>query len=403
MLSFPRSCLVNLVVKYIKHKCPQWNIPAAIWFKKMLKPSADKFPTVEHHIDNVAFLQYTGGTTGTAKAAMLTHRNMLSNITQARLWTSIINDPDGLEVVITPLPLYHIFSLMVNCLLYGCLGAHNILITDPRNIPALIKEFSRYPFTVVSGVNTLYNSLLNHPDFAKLDFSHFKVTLAGGMAVQHSVAERWLQVTGSVLLQAYGLTETSPGALISPMNAPCFTGAIGLPISSTEIKICDDEGQEVPRGECGELWIKGPQVMQGYWRKPEETRKVLSSDGWLKTGDIARIDETDFVYLVDRKKDMILVSGFNVYPNEIEDIVAAYDGVLEVAAIGVPDEHSGESIKLFIVKKDPTLTADRVIRYCRKNLTAYKVPKHIEFRSELPKTPVGKILRRALRNEAKAI
>jgi long-chain acyl-CoA synthetase len=392
-----KGWIINFVVKYIKKMVPAWNIPTAIPFKKIMCNAAGHIfkPMVLSGAD-VAFLQYTGGTTGVSKGAVLTHRNMIANLQQASAWIAPVLVP-GKEVVITALPLYHIFSLTANCLTFMKVGALNVLITNPRDIPGFVKTLSKVPFSVMTGVNTLFNALLHSPDFAKLDFSHMKFALGGGMAVQKAVAERWLQVTGTPLLEAYGLTETSPAVTINPLNLANFNGSIGLPIPSTDIMICDDQENEVSIGSPGELYIKGPQVMREYWHNPEETKKVFSKDGWLKTGDVATVDEQGFVRIVDRKKDMIIVSGFNVYPNEIEDVVASNPGVLEVAVIGVPDAGTGEAVKCFIVKKDQNLTKEDIIAYCRKQLTGYKIPKLVEFRTELPKTNVGKILRRALR------
>lgn len=401
-LGFPKSLIVNLVVKHVKKMVPAWNISHAVSFSHTIKQGNDQtFTPVELTHNDIAFLQYTGGTTGRAKGAMLTQRNMVSNIEQASAWLRPFLE-EGKEAIITALPLYHIFSLTANCLTFMRYGAENILITNPRDIPMFIKILSNTKFTAITGVNTLFNALLNHPDFGKIDFSTLKIALGGGMAVQHAVADAWEKATKRPLLEAYGLTETSPAACINPLNLTEYNGSIGLPISSTEIKIVSEEGVELPVGEVGELCIRGPQVMKGYWQKPEETAKTLSEDGWLSTGDIARVDEQGFVYIVDRKKDMILVSGFNVYPNEIEDVVAEHPGILEVAAIGIPDSKSGEAIKLFVVKKDTALTESEVIEHCRDNLTGYKIPKQVVFREELPKTNVGKILRRELRDEAAA-
>jgi long-chain acyl-CoA synthetase len=320
---------------------------------------------------------------------------------QARAWVKPFLDPNHREVIITPLPLYHIFSLTANCLVFMSLGGENILIPNPRDIPGFVKEIGKYKFTAITGVNTLFNALLNNPDFAKLDFSSLRIVLGGGMAVQEAVAKRWKAVTKTPLIEAYGLTETSPAATINPFDIPDFNGAIGLPISSTEVELRDEQGKPVPLGQPGEINIRGPQVMAGYWNRPDETAKVIDKDGWFATGDIGVMDERGYVRIVDRKKDMILVSGFNVYPNEIEGIVAMHSGVLECAAVGVPDEKSGEAVKLFVVRKDEALTAEVVIRHCREHLTGYKVPREVEFRAELPKTNVGKILRRELRDEKK--
>ena len=328
---------------------------------------------------------------------MLTHRNLVANMQQAGVWVGTGLDY-GNEVIITALPLYHIFALTANCLVFMKLGGLNHLITNPRDMPGFVKELKATRFTAITGVNTLFNGLLNTPGFDEVDFSNLKMTLGGGMAVQRAVAEKWKKVTGVTLVEAYGLTETSPAACINPMNLHDYNGAIGLPVPSTDACLKDDDGNIVPLGEVGELCIKGPQVMKGYWQRPEETAKVMDAEGWLHTGDMAKMDEQGFFYIVDRKKDMILVSGFNVYPNEIEDVIALHPGVLEVAAIGVPDERSGEAVKVFIVRKDPMLSTPQIIAHCREHLTGYKVPSHVEFRSELPKTNVGKILRRELRD-----
>jgi long-chain acyl-CoA synthetase len=328
---------------------------------------------------------------------MLTHGNIVANLQQSHAWLTPALDPARQETIVTALPLYHIFALTANCLTFIKVGASNLLITNPRDIPGFVKELQATPFTMLTGVNTLFNALLANEDFRKLDFSKLNLALGGGMAVQKAVAEKWKQVTGKPLIEAYGLTETSPGAVINPLNIAEYTGAIGLPIPDTMISIRDDSGAEVALGEPGELCISGPQVMKGYWNKPEETAKVIMADGYLRTGDVAVVDEKGFVRIVDRKKDMILVSGFNVYPNEIEDVVAMHPGVLEVGAVGVPDAASGEVVKIVVVKSDPNLTEEALLAHCRKNLTGYKMPKVIEFRKELPKTNVGKILRRELR------
>lgn len=396
-LGLVKGGIINLVVKHVKKLVPSFNLPGAISFKTILAIGADlPHKSVDVTLNDIAFLQYTGGTTGVAKGAVLTHRNMVANVCQAKAW--IGHDlHDGEEIIITALPLYHIFSLTANCLTFSCIGGLNVLIANPRDMSGFIRHIKNLKFTVMTGVNTLFNGLLHNPEFKNIDFSRFKFCLGGGMAVQQSVAEQWQKVTGVPLLEAYGLTETSPAACINPLTLTKYNGTIGLPISNTEIKIIDDNGNELPLGQPGELCIKGPQVMQGYWQRPEETRKVMTDDGFLKTGDIAVVNNEGFVKIVDRKKDMILVSGFNVYPNEIEEIVAGHPGIVEAAAVGVPHERSGEIVKLFVVKKDESLTTDDVIKYCREHLTAYKVPKAIEFRDELPKTNVGKILRRELR------
>ncbi|MBI4356586.1 MAG: AMP-binding protein [Gammaproteobacteria bacterium] len=396
-LSFPKSLLVNAVVRYVKRMVPPWHIPNAIRFNSVLKEGKNHgFKPAAVTGSDIAYLQYTGGTTGLSKGAALTHFNMVANMEQAGAWLKNAVEL-GKEIIITALPLYHIFSLTANCLVYMKIGGQNILITNPRDIPAFIKELSKISFTAITGVNTLFNALLNHPEFSKLNFRSLKLTLGGGMAVQHAVAEKWKVVTGIPLIEAYGLTEMCPAACINPLNLKDYNASVGLPLPSTIVGVFDEEGHELPIGETGELWFRGPQVMQGYWQKPEETAKTLTPDGWLKTGDIGRVDARGYVYIVDRKKDMILVSGFNVYPNEIEDVVAELPGVLESAAIGVPDEHSGEVVKLFVVKKDRRITEKEIVEHCRKNLTSYKVPRQVVFRDSLPKTNVGKILRRQLR------
>jgi long-chain acyl-CoA synthetase len=399
LLGFPRRLLVNFVVKKVKKLVPAWKLPNTIGLRAALaKGRAQKLtePPLGH--DDLAFLQYTGGTTGVAKGAMLTHRNMIANMLQATAWIGD-NAKPGKEVMITALPLYHIFSLTANGMVFMRLGAQNVLITNPRDMPGFVKELSKVKFSAITGVNTLFNGLLHTPGFDKLDFSHLHLTLGGGMAVQRAVAEHWKATTGCTLAEAYGLTETSPAVCINPLNIPDYNGSIGLPVPSTDVQIWSEEGVPLPVGEVGELCVHGPQVMKGYWNQPEETAKVLTADGWLHTGDIARMDEKGYFYIVDRKKDMILVSGFNVYPNEVEDVVMMNPGVLEVAAVGVPDEHSGEVVKIYVVKKDPNLTADALKAFLHENLTGYKRPRHIEFRDSLPKSNVGKILRRELRDE----
>ncbi|MCZ6911723.1 MAG: AMP-binding protein [Proteobacteria bacterium] len=400
LLGFPKSLLVNTVVKKVKKMVPDWNLPGSITYKKAL--AEGKWQTldpVDVALDDIAFLQYTGGTTGVSKGAMLTHRNLVANIEQSAAWLGKGSTGDK-EIVITALPLYHIFALTANCLLFLSVGGKNVLITNPRDFPGFVKELKKYRFTFISGVNTLFCALLNTPGFSEVDFSGLQVTLGGGMAVQGAVADQWKKVTGNTLIQAYGLTETSPAACINPLVADAeFNGSIGLPIPSTEASIRDDDGNELGQGEIGEICIKGPQVMAGYWQQPEETAKVMLDGGWFRTGDMGRIDEYGFVFLEDRKKDMILVSGFNVYPNEIEDVAVMHDKVLEAAAIGKADEKSGEVVQLFVVKKDSSLTVEEVIEHCRENLTGYKVPKEVIFRDDLPKTNVGKILRRELREE----
>ena len=397
MLGFPKGAIVNFVVRHVRKLVPAWRLDGHLSFSDALKRGASHaLKPVKVGHDDIAFLQYTGGTTGVAKGAILTHRNIIANLQQAHAWISP-NVTEGREIIITALPLYHIFSLTANCLTFLKIGASNVLIPNPRDIPGFIKELAKHRFTAITGVNTLFNALVNKPEFAALDFSTLRVSLGGGMAVQQAVAEKWKKITGVQLVEAYGLTETSPAVTINPLDLKAFNHSIGLPVSSTEISIRDDDGNELPVGQRGELCVRGPQVTPGYWNRPEETRRAFTADGFLRTGDIAVIDENGFVTLVDRKKDLILVSGFNVYPNEVEDVVASHPGVLEVAAIGVPDERSGEAVKVFVVRKDPALTAEALIAYCRENLTGYKVPHRVEFRDELPKSNVGKILRRELR------
>jgi len=397
-LKFPKNYIVNFVIKNVKKMVPPFSIPSALDFKGCVsKGDAGKFNKVTVKPEDTAFLQYTGGTTGVAKGAVLTHKNIVANMIQARSW---IKDfiTDGKEIIITPLPLYHIFSLTANCFVFSSIGALNVLITNPRDLPGFIKELSKWKFTAFTGVNTLFNGLLNNEDFKNLDFSSLRLTLGGGMAVQKAVAERWKKVTGKPLIEAYGLTETSPAACINPMTLKEYNGFIGLPLPSTDVEIKDDAGKTLPIGEIGEICIRGPQVMAGYYNRPEETAKVMSTDGFFKTGDLGYMTENGFVKIVDRKKDMILVSGFNVYPNELEDVIVQHPKVLECAAIGIPDEKSGEVVKIFVVKKDESLTQDELMKFCRENLTSYKVPKFIEFRKDLPKSNVGKILRKDLRN-----
>ncbi|HSE12306.1 MAG TPA: AMP-binding protein [Rudaea sp.] len=402
LLGFPKSAVVNFMLRHVKKMVPPYSIPHAVRFNAALAAGArQEPPRVEIGHDDIAFLQYTGGTTGVAKGAMLTHGNMVANMQQASAWLGA-NVREGEEVIITAIPLYHIFALTANCLVFMKFGGLNHLITNPRDMPGFVKTLQGIRFTAITGVNTLFNGLLNTPGFDKVDFSTLHLSLGGGMAVQRAVAEQWKKATGVTLVEAYGLTETSPAACMNPLDLADYNGAIGLPISSTDASIQDDNGNALGVGEVGELCIKGPQVMKGYWQRPEETAKVLGSDGWLHTGDIARMDEKGYFYIVDRKKDMILVSGFNVYPNEIEDVVAQCPGVLEVAAVGVPDEKSGEAVKIVVVKKDPNLTAATIKEHCRANLTGYKLPKVIEFRDSLPKSNVGKILRRELRDSAPA-
>ena len=402
MLGFPKGLLVDYVVRHKRKQVPAFSIPGANRFKQALVAGrSQKLDDVPLTHSDLAFLQYTGGTTGVSKGAMLSHGNMISNVLQSSAWISPSFDLATPGTVITALPLYHIFALTANCLLYMRIGWRNILITNPRDFPGFIAELKKYPFGFLAGVNTLFNALLNTPGFDQVDFSHLKCTLGGGMAVQGAVAERWKKVTGKVLTQAWGLTETSPAACINPPGED-FNGAIGLPISSTEIGIVNDDGAFLGINEVGEICVRGPQVMLGYWQRPDETAKVMLPDGWLRTGDIGRIDPRGYVFIEDRKKDMILVSGFNVYPNEVESVAVTHPGILEVAAVAQADEKSGEVVALFVVKKDPALTEKGVIEHCRSQLTGYKVPKYVYFRTELPKTNVGKILRRALRDEIKA-
>lgn len=397
MFPLAKRLVINFVVKYIKKMVPSFHIPKLISFRTALKSGAGKQLQVPHltHQDT-AFLQYTGGTTGISKGAVLTHGNMVANILQAYQWILPIGINNH-DIIITALPLYHIFSLTANCLTFIKVGAKNILITNPRDITRFINDIKQSGFTAITGVNTLYNALINHPKFSEIDFSKVKIALSGGMALQKSVSIKWQELTKSPLIEAYGLTETCPAVTINPMNLKKYNGSIGLPLSSTDISIRDDDENELPLGETGELCVKGPQVMAGYWQREEETKKVMTHDGFLKTGDIAKVDDQGFVYLVDRKKDMIVVSGFNVYPNEVEQVIGMHPGVLEVGVIGEISEEHGERVKACIVKRDPSLTVEQIIAYCREHLTAYKVPKLVEFYSELPKTNVGKILRRQLR------
>ncbi|WP_218355285.1 long-chain-fatty-acid--CoA ligase FadD [Alteromonas lipotrueiana] len=397
MLPVPKRWVVNLVVKHVKKMVPSFSLPSSTPFMKAVNEGENlTFNKPQISGEDLAFLQYTGGTTGVSKGAMLTHRNMIANLEQVSGILETVIDK-GKDLVVTALPLYHIFALLANGLLFLKYGCPNLLITNPRDMPAFIKELNKYPFAVLPGVNTLFNGLLNTPGFSELDFSKFKFGLGGGMAVQRPVAEKWQKVTGSVLLEGYGLTECSPVVAVTPPQIEEYKGTIGFPVPSTDIKLLDEDGHEVDKGEPGELWVKGPQVMRGYLNREEATNEILK-DGWLATGDIARVDEQGYFYIVDRKKDMILVSGFNVFPNEIEEVAAMHDGVVEAAAVGVPHDVSGEVVKLFVVKKDNSLTAEDIIAHCRKHLTGYKIPKQVVFKDELPKTNVGKILRRELRD-----
>ena len=401
LLSF-KGLAVDFVLRRVKKAVPAYSIPGAIRVSDALAEGRKRpLEKVEIGADDIAFLQYTGGTTGVAKGAMLLHRNIVANLLQARAWVQPFLGKDSRDVIITPLPLYHIFSLTANCLVFMTLGGENVLIPNPRDIPGFVKQMGKYRFTAITGVNTLFNALVNNARFRKLDFSSLRLTLGGGMAVQQAVAEKWKEITGVPLIEAYGLTETSPAATINPLDLPAYNGSIGLPIPSTEVVLRDDAGHDVALGVPGEICIRGPQVMAGYWHRQDETDKVIDRDGWFATGDIGVMDERGYVRIVDRKKDMILVSGFNVYPNEIEAVVAMHPGVLECAAVGVPDRKSGEAVKVFIVRSDAKVTAEDILAHCRKHLTGYKVPRDVEFRTQLPKSNVGKILRRELRDEAK--
>jgi len=405
MLGGLKGHIVNFVVRNVKKLVPPFSLPNAVRFKDALGHAKSmKLTPVELCHDDVAFLQYTGGTTGVSKGATLTHKNIIANLLQMQAWSApkMAELPPEERTIICALPLYHIFALTV-CAMWGMReGGLNVLIPNPRDIGGFIKELQKYRFNMLPAVNTLYNALLNHPDFSSLDFSGLKVANGGGMAVQKTVADRWLAATGVTIVEGYGLSETSPVATANRFDSIEFSGMIGVPVPSTEVTILDDEGKEVPLGTPGEIAIRGPQVMAGYWNRPEETAKVMTPDGYFKSGDVGVMDERGYVKIVDRKKDMILVSGFNVYPNEIEEVVASHPGVLECACIGVPDEHSGEAVKVFVVKKDQGLTTEMLMAYCKENLTGYKKPKYIEFRTELPKTNVGKILRRMLRDEKPA-
>lgn len=392
-----KRVLVNLVVRRVKKMIPPWKIAGTIRYRAALAQGRRAtFKDVEVTGEDIAFLQYTGGTTGVAKGAMLTHRNMVANILQISAWSKSYLQGPG-DIGAAPLPLYHIFALTVNLFFFFELGGHDMLVTNPRDLPSFIKDLAREPVTLVTGVNTLFAALLESPEFQELDFSKLKICLGGGMAVQSDVAARWKALTGQNLCQGYGLTETSPVVTANPLDGREFNGSVGLPIPSTDVEIRDDDGNTLPVGEIGEICVRGPQVMRGYWQRPGATAEILSEDGWLQTGDIGRMDEDGFFYIEDRKKDMIIVSGFNVYPNEVEDVATAHPGVLEAAAIGIPHEQSGEAVRLFVVKRDPALTADDVIAHCREQLTRYKVPREVVFRDDLPKTNVGKILRRELR------
>jgi long-chain acyl-CoA synthetase len=397
LLGFPKKHLVNFVVRHVRKQVPAYNLPNAVNFTQVMRGGRYlPLHEVELTQQDIAFLQYTGGTTGVAKAAVLTHRNMVANCLQASACLGVGSLKQ--KIGITALPLYHIFSLTVNCFIFMRLGVHNVLITNPRDFPGFVKELAKHKVAAITAVNTLFNALLNTPGFAQLDFSQLKLSLGGGMAVQRSVAEQWKKVTGCVVAQGWGLTEASPVGCVTPLDTD-FDNSIGMPIPSTDLKIVDDAGNELPQGEAGEICLKGPQVMHEYWQRPDETAKVMLPDGWLRTGDIGRVDTRGYVFIEDRKKDMIMVSGFKVFPNEVEAVIASHPGVLEVAAVAQPDERSFESVAVFIVKKDPALTAEQIVEHCRHELTGYKLPRHVYFREQLPKSNVGKILRRELRDE----
>ncbi|MCC2974890.1 long-chain-fatty-acid--CoA ligase [Massilia sp. IC2-476] len=404
MLGGAKGMLVNFVVRSIKKMVPEFSLPNMVRFKEALSQGAKMpFSKVELKSSDVAFLQYTGGTTGVSKGATLTHRNVIANVLQTEAWSApAMGQSNEQTVIVCALPLYHIFALTA-CAMWGMrTGALNILIVNPRDIPGFIKELGKYKINMLPAVNTLYNALVNHPDIGTVDFSGLKVSNGGGMAVQKAVNDKWKQITGTAIIEGYGLSETAPVATCNRADVKEFTGTIGLPIPSTDIAILDDEGKPMGIGQIGEIAIRGPQVMAGYWNRPEETAKVMTPDGFFKSGDVGVMDADGYVKIVDRKKDMILVSGFNVYPNELEGVIAGHPGVLECAVIGVPDEHSGEAVKVFVVRKDPSLSAEQLMDYCKQQFTGYKKPKYIEFRDELPKTNVGKILRRALRDEKQA-
>ncbi len=399
MLPKPKGTIVDFAVKYVKRLVPKYHLPHAISMRKVIRKGR-RLQYVKPDLcgDDIAFLQYTGGTTGVAKGAILTHRNMLANVIQAKgAYGSLLRE--GKELVVTALPLYHVFALSVNCLLFIEMGGQNLLITNPRDIPGFVKELQKHPVTAITGVNTLFNALIHNEDFKQLDFSNLHLSVGGGMSVQRCVAEKWEAITGKHLLEGYGLTECSPLVTGNPYDATDYSGSIGVPVPSTEVRLVDDEGNVLPFDQIGELQVRGPQVMKGYWKRPEATEEVLSADGWLATGDIVRVDEDGMIYIVDRKKDMILVSGFNVYPNEIEEVIAMHDKVLEVAAIGQVSDATGEAVKVYVVAKHDDLTKEDIIKHCRKHLTGYKVPKLVEFRTDLPKSNVGKILRKELREE----
>ncbi len=403
LLGFPKGPVVNFVVRKVKKLVPAWSLPGHLRFTEVLaRGAAQRLKSVEVGPEDVLFLQYTGGTTGVSKGAVLTHRNLVANTLQMIAWLPELQT-EGESVVITALPLYHIFALTTNCLVFTAVGGENVLITNPRDLKGFVAELSRVRFSFITGVNTLFNGLLNTPGFDKLDFSGLKVAFGGGMAVQAAVSERWKALTGRHICQGWGLTETSPVATANRPKDEEFNGSIGLPMPSTELSIRNDAGEEVEVGEVGEICVRGPQVMRGYWNRPDETAKVMLPEGWLRTGDVGRMDGRGFTWIEDRKKDMILVSGFNVYPNEVEGVVAALPGVLEVAAVAQPDPRSGESVALFVVRKDPALTERDILTHCREQLTGYKLPQAVYFRDELPKSNVGKILRRELRDEVQRL
>lgn len=395
-----KGSFYNFIFRYIKKSIPTWNISSAVPFKKVINSrnkSAFQRVVIEPH--DIAYLQYTGGTTGGPKGVILTHRNMVSNLTQVSAWIDSFFKRRYDGGIINALPLYHIFSLTANCLVFLRVGFNNILITNPKDLSEFVRELKRQPFSVILGVNTLFSKLLKNEEFCQLDLSTLKFSLGGGMSLQRSVAEKWQRVTGIPLLEGYGLTEASPVVSITPLSSRKFTGNIGLPLPSTEVKICDENGDELPIGKSGELYVRGPQVTKGYWNRPDATKEILTEDGWLKTGDIVSIDHNGYLHFIDRKKDVFIVSGFNVYPNEIEEIISGMKGIAEVAVIGIETEEQGESIKAFIVREDPSILPEDIIQYCRQFLTGYKIPHIIEFRAELPKSTVGKILRRVLRDE----
>ena len=398
MLGTVKGGITNLVLRHVKKLVPEYSLPDVQHFKDILvsgQHCSYRRPALKH--EDLACLQYTGGTTGVAKGAMLSHGNLVANVFQAHAWVQP-HVKEGEECIVTALPLYHIFALTANCLTFLKLGASNLLVLNPRDITDFVKNLAAVKFTAITGVNTLFSALLNHPDFSKLDFSSLKLTLGGGMAVQPAVAAHWLEVTGRPLTQAYGLTETSPAVTINPLDEREFTGSIGLPVPSTEISIREHDEQELGVGEIGEICVRGPQVCRGYWNRPDETEKTFDTDGFLRTGDIGLVDERGYIFIKDRKKDMILVSGFNVYPNEVEAVAVEHPDIIEAVAIGVPDEHSGEAVKLFVISRNPALTQEQVIAHCRQKLSRYKCPRRVEFRESFPRSNVGKILRRELRD-----